>query len=125
MSDFAIVSSKEELEKALAQKVQQIIITDADIASNVKTVKTASKAALVVAVAAAGVAATNFWNPIGLTAGLVGAVSSGTIITALVVLGLGATLIWAIYNDYEVKAGGKVTLPDGTAVQGELVLQKK
>ncbi len=124
MSSIAIVNTKKELEQALARKTQKIVITDSDIASNVKIVKTASQAGLVAAIAAAGIAATNFWNPIGWTAGLVGVVSGGTIIAALVVLGLGATLIWAIYNEYDIKAGGKITLPDGTVVQGEMVLQK-
>ena len=125
MASIAVVATKKELEQALARKTQKIVITDADIASNVKIVKAASQAGLVGTIAAAGVAVTNFWNPIGWTAGLAGAVSGGTIITALVVLGLSATLIWAIYNEYDIKAGGKVTLPDGTVVQGEMVLQKK
>lgn len=125
LSNIAIVSTKKELEQALARKTQKIVITDSNIASSVKTVKTASQAGLVAAIAAAGIAATNFWNPIGWTAGLVGAASGGAIITALIVLGLGATLIWAIYNEYDIKAGGKLTLPDGTVVEGEMVLQKR
>ena len=125
MPSIAVVNTKNELEQALARKTKKIVITDSDIASNVKIVKTASQAGLLAAIAAAGIAATNFWNPIGWTAGLVGVVSGGTIIAALVVLGLGATLILAIYNEYDIKAGGKITLPDGTVVQGEMVLQKK
>ena len=125
MEKVVVVNTKKELEKALEEKARKIVITNAGIASNVKIVKTASQAGLVAAIAAAGVAATNFWNPIGWTAGFVGAVSGGTTITALVVLGLGATLIWAIYNEYDIKAGGKVTLSDGTVIQGEMVLQKK
>jgi hypothetical protein len=125
MSSYAVVSNKAELEKALEKGVQEIVITDIGVARNIKIVKATSRAGLAVAIGSALVAAVNFWNPIGWTVGAVEAVSGGAIITALIVLGLGATLIWAIYNKYDVKAGGKVTLPDGTTVEGELILQRK
>lgn len=124
MSSYAVVSSKSELERALERKVDSIVITDSDLAGRVRTVKTASRAALVAAIAAVGVAAVNFWNPIGWGVGFVGLTTGSTIVIALAVLGLGATLIWALYNDYNITAGGKVTLPDGTVVEGELVLKK-
>jgi len=125
MGRYAIVSTKSELEKALQSEFDQIIVTDSDLASNIKTVKTASYVALVAAIGAIGVASTNFWNPIGWGAGAVGLASSGTIIFAVIALGLGATLIYAIYYNYNIKAGGKITLPDGTIVEAELVLDKK
>jgi hypothetical protein len=43
---------------------------------------------------------------------------------AIIELGLGATLICAIYNNYSIKAKGKVTMPDGTVVEGDVVLEK-
>ena len=124
MSSYAVVTNKTELKNALEREVQKIIITNPDLASNVRILKSSSQAALIAALAAAGVAVTNFWNPIGWTVGLVSAVSGGTIIAAIVVLGLGATLIWAIYNNYSIKTGGKLTLPNGTIVEGEIVLEK-
>lgn len=60
MNDYAVVNTKEELKQAVERDTRQIIITNPSLASNIKTVKTASKAALVTAIGAAGVAATNF-----------------------------------------------------------------
>ena len=65
MSNYAVVSNKQELEQALERKVDKIIVIDSDLARNIRTVKLASKAALTAAIAGIGVAATNFWNPVG------------------------------------------------------------
>ncbi|SDY36209.1 hypothetical protein [Nitrosomonas sp. Nm33] len=124
MSNYAIVSTKQELEKALERKIDMIIVTDPELARNIKNVKYASRAALTTAIAAIGVAATNFWNPVGWSAGFVGAVAGGSTIAAIVALGLGASLIWGIYNDYNIKAKGKITMPYGTEVEGEIILEK-
>jgi hypothetical protein len=124
MNDFAIVGTKEELKQAIEREAQQIIITNPDLASNIKNVKTASKAVLVTAIGAAGLAATNFWNPIGWGAGAVGLAVGGSTVAAIVALGLGATLIYAIYNGYSIKGKTKVTTPDGTVIEAELVMEK-
>lgn len=124
MTSYAIVSNKKELEQALDRKVDKIIVTDPDLAKNIKNVKLASKAALLAAIAGVGVAATNFWNPVGWSAGLVGAVAGGSTMVAIVALGLGAALVWIIYNDYDIKAKGKVKMPNGTEVEGEIILEK-
>lgn len=124
MRNYAVVSTKKELEQALDRKVDKIIVTDADLARNIKNVKLASKAALTAAIAGIGVAATNFWNPVGWSAGLVGAVAGGSTMVAIVALGLGVALVWVIYNDYSIKAKGKVKMPDGTEVEGEIILEK-
>jgi hypothetical protein len=118
---FCYRNYKKELEQALENEVVQIIVANSDLAKNIRLVKTASNIAISVAIAAVGIGATNFWNPVGWGAGLVGAAASGTTIA----LGLGVTLIWAIHNNYEIKAGGNVKLPDGTVMEGELILQKK
>ena len=124
MNNYAVVSTKKELEQALERKVDRIIVTNPDLARNIRTVKFASKAALTTAVAGLAVAATNFWNPIGWGAGIVGAVAGGTTMFAVVALGIGAALIWVIYNNYDIKAKAKVKLPDGTEIEGELILEK-
>lgn len=124
MNSYAVVSTKRELEQALARKTDKIIITDPELARNIKNVKLASKAALITALAGVGLAATNFWNPVGWSAGLVGAVAGGSTMVAIVALGLGAALVWVIYNDYNIKAKGKVKMPDGTEVEGEIILEK-
>ena len=98
MSDYAVVNSKEELKRALKFEINQIIITDSTLASNINIVKETSKVALVVTLGGMGVATTNFWNPIGWGAGAVGLVASGSTLTAIIALGVGATLIYAIYN---------------------------
>lgn len=121
---YAVVSTKKELDQALVRKADKIIVTDKNLARNIKSIKLASRAALTTAIAGMVVAATNFWNPVGWGAGLVGAVTSGTIITAIVALGLGAALVWVIYNDYTIKAKGKVKMLDGTEIEGEVILEK-
>lgn len=124
MNEYAVVNSKDELKRALEQEIQQIIIMNSDVASNVRTVKTASKVALVAAVGGVGVAATNFWNPVGWGAGAVGLVAGGSTLTAIIALGVGATLIYAIYNGYSIKAKGKVKTPDGNEYEAEMVMEK-
>lgn len=124
MNDYAVVSTKKELEQALKRKADKIIVTDPDLARNIKSIKLASRAALTTVLAGMVVAATNFWNPIGWGAGLVGAVSSGTIIAAIVALGFGAALVWIMYNDYTIKAKCKVKMPDGTEIEGEVILER-
>lgn len=124
MSNYAVVSTKKELEQALERRVEKIIITDPDLARNIQSVKFASKAALTAAIAGIAVAATNFWNPVGWGAGFVGAIAGGSTMVAIIALGLGAALVWVIYNDYDIKAKGKVKMQDGTEIEGELILEK-
>ena len=118
MSDVAIVNSKDELKAAIKKGASTIIIQDSSLAGNIKTVKMASKVALGAAIAGAGLAATDFWNPVGWVSGVASVAVSGSLVWALVALGLSATLIWLIYNDYTIKGKGKVKLPDGTDVEG-------
>jgi hypothetical protein len=124
MKDYAVVNTKAELKHALEEKVQKIIVTNSDLASNIRTVKTASNIALAAAVGGMGVAAVNFWNPIGWGAGAVGIIAGGSTLTAIVALGVGATLIYAIYNGYSIKGKGKVKTLDGTEYEAEIVLEK-
>lgn len=124
MSDVSIVNSKDELKAAIKRGDSTIVIQDSSLADNIKMVKMASKVALGVAIAGAGVAATNFWNPVGWVSGVASLAVSGSLVWALAALGLSATLIWLIYNDYTIKGKGKVKLPDGTEVEGEIILEK-
>ncbi len=124
MSDVSIVNSKDELKAAIKRGASTIVVQDSSLASNIKTVKMASKVALGAAIAGAGLAASNFWNPVGWVSGVASVAVSGSLVWALVALGLSATLIWLIYNDYSIKGKGKVTLPDGTEVEGEIILEK-
>ena len=124
MNNYAVVNTKSELKLALENKTKQILITNPDLASNIRTVKTASYVALTAAVGGLSVAATNFWNPIGWGAGAVGLVAGGSTLTAIIALGVGVTLIYAIYNGYSIKGKGKVKLPDGTECEAEIILEK-
>jgi hypothetical protein len=124
MNNYAVVNTKSELKLALENNTKKIIITNPDLASNIRTVKNASYVALTAAVAGIGVAATNFWNPIGWGAGAVGLVAGGSTLTAIITLGVGVTLIYAIYNGYSIKGKTKVKLPDGTEYEAEIVLEK-
>lgn len=135
MTSTVLVSSKEELKQAINDKVERIVITDAALATHIRVVKTSSKwvlAAAIAAVVGTGVAVTNFWNPAGWVGGAAaGAVTMGlgaadaTLITAIVVLGLSATILYAIYSNYDVKGSGKVTLPDGTEFEGGLTMERR
>lgn len=105
------VSTKEDLKNALNNKNEEILITNEKLAGNVKTISYASKAAITAALAGVGITATNFWNPIGLgAAGItaITAISSWTLILTIIALGLGASLIWILWNDYDFSfEGGK------------------
>lgn len=124
MKNYAIVSSKEELKQALQRNVEEIVVINSSLAKNIKIVKYSSRAAMVAATVGAGVAATNFWNPVGLTAGVAAFAVGGSSLTAIVVLGVGSVLIFALYNNYDIEVKGKVKMPDGSEVEGELVLRR-
>ncbi|MEJ2046242.1 MAG: hypothetical protein P8X74_20690 [Reinekea sp.] len=114
MSKPFIVNSKQDLKEALKIKASEIIITNKSLASHIKTVSYASKAALVAAVAGTAVTTTNFWNPVGWgVAGFI-TISFGTLLTAHIALGIG-TMILVIWNDYDfsIEASYEYTDPSG------------
>ena len=123
MSNTAFVYTKQELERAIDNKVQTIHIMDRKLASSIKTVKSTSKVALTAGLIGTGVATTNFWNPIGWSAAAVTATVSSTIIIAISILG-GAIIIWAIYNNYTIKGKRTVTKPDGTVEETEITMER-
>lgn len=141
MTSTALVSSKGELKQAIIDKIERIVVTDPALAKHIRVVKTSSKWVLVAAIAAAvgtGVAATNFWNPAGwvggatagaVTMGLTAAGAAGavdaTLIAAILVLGLSASILYAIYSNYDIKGSGKIKLADGSEIEGELSLVRK
>lgn len=122
MSSHVIVSNKADLKKAIENKIDQIIITDSALAQNIKVLKYSSRFALGLAIAGTGVAVTNFWNPVGLTAGVAAFAVTGSTTTAMILLGVGATALYAIYNNYDIKGKCKVKLPNGVEVEAEMVL---
>jgi len=125
MNGYAIVYKKKDLEIALENKVDKIIIKDPDLARSVLTINTASKSAITAAIAGLGLVTTNFWNPLGWASGFVGTVAAGSIIYCIIALGISAVLIYAIHNEYSIKAKGKVTMPDGTIIEGDVILEKR
>lgn len=124
MSEYAVVSTKEELKRAIKHNAEKIIVTSPNLASNIKQVKTTSKAALATAIGAAGLAATNFWNPLGWGAGAVGLAAGGSTVAAIAALGVGTTFIYAIYNGYSLKGKTRVRMPDGTECEAEIVMER-
>lgn len=126
-NEIVIVKTKEELKKAIEDNAGYIIVKDKKLATNIKRVKVASKATLAIAIGSAGVAATNFWNPVGIASGVVGIASTGGTIAAIIGIGLAmsATLIWALYNNYNVNISGKFTDKDGSEYEGEIILEGK
>ncbi|MBD3796122.1 MAG: hypothetical protein IE881_09430 [Epsilonproteobacteria bacterium] len=124
MKSVIIVKTKKELESALDKGVSKIVVQNKDLADNIRIVKAASRITLTAALVAGGLTTTNFWNPIGWVSGVATTAISATLITAIIALGIGITLIWIIYNDYSIKVKGKAKMPDGTEVEGEIVLEK-
>lgn len=141
MTSTVLVSSKAELKQAINDKVERIVVADPALAKHIRVVKTSSKwvlAAAIAAVLGTGVAATNFWNPAGwaggatagmATMGLTAAGAAGaldaSVIGAIAVLGLSASILYAIYSSYEITGSAKIKMPDGTEVEGELNLVRK
>jgi len=124
MNSVVYVNSKQQLKDAIESGADTIHILNPEVAKNIKVVKGASKAALVAGIASAGIAATNFWNPIGWGAAIASAAISSTVIIAILFFG-SAVLIWAIYNDYKIIGKRKVTRSDGTVEEVEVTLEKK
>ncbi len=125
MKKYAVISTRTELKTALKNNVSQIIVTDPKLARNIKIVKTASKVAVATAIGSVGVAATNFWNPVGWGVGAVGIAAGGSTLIAIITLGIGTTLIYALHNGYNIKAKGKVTTPNGRTYDAEITLEKR
>ena len=134
-ANYRIITTEAELKNAVKEKIQRIIITDKTLAAEVKEIKGCS----IIAIAAApgGIAAI-FWDPARWLElwpwGLVGAAqrvtgwwvdkaSEGAKVDAIVI-SLGAAIVWAINLRYRQEQSMKVTLPDGTIVDSELVLER-
>jgi len=125
MINYAVVKTKKDLKRAVEGNVDQIIVINSRLASNIKVVKATSKSALVVAVCSVLVTATNFWNPVGWGAGAVGVAVSSSVVTAITVLGVSAAVIYAIHSDYTIEGKTKIKTGDGTEYEGEIILRKK
>lgn len=123
MNNTAFVYTKEELKKAIDNDTQTIHVMSKELAESITTVKNTSKLALGAAIASVGVAATNFWNPVGWGAAALSVTVSSTVLIAIAVIG-GAVLVWAIYNNYTIRAKRKVTKPDGTVEESEMTLER-
>lgn len=124
MKKIEYVSTREELKRALENKSDYIVITDKSLAKNVSIVKSASYAALAATIAGSGVTATMWWNPVGWVAATTTIAISGTLAVAVIFLIaiLGSVLIYALWKNYKIIGKGKYTLPDGTSIEGEVIL---
>lgn len=125
MPDIKYVSTREELKTALQAQTDYIVVTDARLARNITIVKTASGAALAAAIASAGIGVTMCWNPLGWAGTALVVTVSGALVVAVVflVVVLGIGLLWALHKNYKVVAKGRVKLPNGIEVEGEIILQ--
>ncbi|MAO68416.1 MULTISPECIES: hypothetical protein [Idiomarina] len=124
MSNVTVVRTKSELEKAIESQERTIAVQSASLADDVKTVKSASSCAFALAVGSAGVFATNFWNPLGWGSGIIGTLSTGSLITAIIAIGLSTTLLFAIYNDYSIKGRTSIQLAGGNNIEADLVMER-
>lgn len=106
-----IVNTKEDLKRALKDRVDVIHIADSDLARHVRTVKTAKKATAIACATVLGIGVASAWNPLGwgiagaagLTAAMSGA-TAGVLITAITALTFLGTLYLVMVKDYELEA---------------------
>tara|TARA_B100002019_G_scaffold289463_1_gene305126 strand:+ start:2567 stop:2944 length:378 start_codon:yes stop_codon:yes gene_type:complete len=124
MSNVTVVHTKSELERAIERRDKTIAVKSASLAEDVQTVKSASSGAFALAIGSAGVFATNFWNPLGWGSGIIGTLSTGSLITAIIAIGLSSTLLFAIYNDYSIKGRTSIQLAGGNSIDADLVMER-
>ncbi|MDG4720070.1 MULTISPECIES: hypothetical protein [Thalassospira] len=121
---YVIVESSGQLKQAMETDAETVIITNEKVADGVRRLSLVKKAAVVAAIGGAGVAAVNAWNPIGWGAAALTAVSGGSILWAVALVG-GGTIALAILNGYQVENKTETILPDGTIIKNTLNLRKK
>jgi hypothetical protein len=115
------VSSITELKRAIESNPDSIEILDADLAKKVRILKMASGPAIAALVAAAGVTATMWWNPVGWTSGFamgaVGLTAESALIGAVAffIASLGVSVLWALFKDWDIDASIEGNAPRGTA----------
>ena len=124
MSNVTVVYTKLELERAIERQDKTIAVKSASLADDVRTVKAASSGAFALAVGSAGVFATNFLNPLGWGSGIIGTLSTGSLITAIIAIGLSTTLLFAIYNDYSIKGRTSIRMAGGNSIDADLVMER-
>ena len=128
MSNVVTVYNKKQLKQALASKATIIVIKEAGLAKRVRNCKVVSKATIMAAITVAGIALGNIWNPIGsatiVTTTVVSGVIGSSIALDLVFLGLSASFIMFLYTGYNIKAKTKITLANGTIIEGDVILEK-
>lgn len=108
------VSSTSELKAALADRLSRIDITDAVLARKVRLVKSATAPVLAAIVAAAGVGTAMLWNPVGWAALGFAVTAEGALFAAVAFLiaSMGAALLWALFNDWEIDASAEAKVKD-------------
>lgn len=124
MSNVTVAHTKSELERAIERRENTIAVRSMSLANGVKTVKSASSGAFALAIGSAGIFATNFWNPLGWGSGIIGTLSTGSLITAIIAIGLSTTLLFAIYNDYSIKGRTSIQLAGGNSIDVDLVMER-
>lgn len=111
------VSNKTELKRAIASNPDSIEIVDADLAQKIRILKKASGPALAALIAAGGVTAAMWWNPVGWTVGAVALTAESALVGAVAffVAALGVSLLWALFNDWDIDASAEGSAEKGTA----------
>ncbi|WP_065758323.1 hypothetical protein [Pseudomonas defluvii] len=108
-----VVTTKEDLKKALKDRVEVIHIAAPDLARHVKTVKSAKKGTAIACATVLGIGVASAWNPLGwgiagaagLTAAMSGA-TAGVLIAAITALTFLGTLYLVMVKDYELETNG-------------------
>lgn len=118
MSNQMYVQTKEQLKAALEDKADEIIVTNEELAKNIKKLKSVNKFVVSMAIAGMrGVTVFNIRNPLGTLASAcavgVSALGGGaTVIAIITILGLSGIAAYAVYKDYDIVElnGGSVKL---------------
>jgi len=106
------VRTKDQLDAAIREKADFIVIKDKKLGKRVRKLLSSKK---LVAVVAAG----------GGAAGLASLAVPLTWPIWVVILAIGAAIVYRLVVDYRVKARGRVTLPGGIEAEGEVILERR
>jgi hypothetical protein len=125
MRNTIFVRTRDELKAAVGIERAQIVITDAALASKIRLVAKAPKAALAAALVAAGASVGMAWNPLGWGMAAVSTAVAGPLVAAVAffLVSLGVGHLYSIRKNYKITNKTTVTMPDGTVLENATVME--
>ncbi len=125
MRNTIFVRTRDELKAAVGIERAQIVITDSALASKIRLVAKAPKAALAAALVAAGASVGMAWNPLGWGMAAVSTAVAGPLVAAVAffLVSLGVGHLYSIRKNYKITNKTTVTMPDGTVLENATVME--